>query len=404
MPQEMNENEARRARILELLGTFTAWPKPEGGMTVAEVLDALKAHPGDLHVPARRTILRDLKILGGPRGPAFDENAKPAAPNARQKQVLADLKPDVVVHSERLVWWAGGNPRYFGYRSDRGAALAEDFETFADRALAPYAAALLPPEAARKHEADLVARERATKGTAIAFERWRKRVADRAMLRHAALAIDAGVREAVYLALYRSKQLSFEYASRAGAPTKAHTVQPLGLVLDIGRTTLVACAVGAKNDAVYKYHLHRMRSAVALDEPVDAACDARFDMGRYLASGDVDFPVKRRDERIEIEAVLLSPDVSRGIVEDEPLGDNQVIAEEADGALVVRAEAVDTWALRRKLLTYLPYVVFRKPSPLVPPYDPLDRGRARHAGEVDAQRLFAPATDARTGGEGGRSA
>jgi len=391
MPKGKDEAEPRRTRILELLGTFTAWPKTEGGMTAKEVLGRLVAHPGDLHVPGYRTIERDLDALAGPRVPGFDENAQPAAPNPRQRQVLADLAPGAVVHSERLVWSTRGNPRYYGYRPDRGAALVEDFETFADKVLAPYANALLPPEAAQALAADLAARVRKTKGTAREFERWKQRVADRAMLRHASLAIEPDVRAAVYRALYQAKLLEFTYASRAGAPVKTHKVQPLGLVLDIGRTTLVACTAGAKTGAVYKYHLHRMQSAAALEERADAARDAAFDMGEYLASGDVDFPVSRDEakRRLEIEAVLLSPEVSRGILVDEPIGEDQTIVEEEGGALVVRAHAVDTWAHRRKLLTYLPYVVFRKPNPVVPPYDALDLGRARHAPEAAAQELFA---------------
>ena len=91
---------------------------------------------------------------------------------------------------------------------------------------------------------------------------------------------------------------------------------------------------------------------------------------------------------LEVEAVLLSEKVSRGILEDEPIAPNQQIVEEG-GALVVRASAIDTWALRRKLLTYLAYVVFRKPDPLIPPYEELDSGRAKLADEHVRQRLVA---------------
>ena len=383
MPKGRDEKAKRQQRILAVLGTFTNYPHG-GGMTVSQIIEAL----GEVETDARkRSVQRDMNELAGPRGPLFDSNAKPALPNERQAQILRDAQPDIVVHGERQVWYAGDNPRYYGYRADKGAALESDFRGFADYDLRHYAAMLLPPEVARTHIASVEQSYRGAKGLTKELLRWRSRVADRAMMRHAARRIDEAIRAAVYLALYRSKMLEIAYEARKGDPTKTHVIAPLGLVLDIGRTTLLARRPG-KTSAIYKFHLHRIREATALEENIDPAIDDAFDMSAYLESGDVDFNVSG-SSLLEIEAVLLNDKAPRGILEDEPIAPNQRFERDSNGMLVVRATAVDTWALRRKLLTYLPYVVFRKPCPIIPPYDEHDDARARSEALLPEQRIFA---------------
>jgi predicted DNA-binding transcriptional regulator YafY len=389
VPKGKNDKAQRQQRILDLLGTFTDYPENDGGMTSAEMLEALTLKFPQMAAPRLRTVQRDLEELGGPRGPDFSERTNPAAPNDKQRRALEDEAPDAIVHHARRVWYTNGIPTYYGYRPDRGSALLSDFRSFADYDLRHYVALLLPPEAAKPHLEAVEAAARKRGGTAKQFERWRQRVADRTMMRQAEHAIDSGIRAAVYEALYLGKLLQLRYAARKGDEERVHRIAPLGLVIDIGRTTLLGRTFGKRGltHALYKFHLHRIREAMALDESIDPAVDGAFDMQAYLASGDLDFKVSG-NRTLDVEAILLSEKVSRGILEDEPIAPNQQIVEEG-GALVVRASAIDTWALRRKLLTYLPYVVFRKPDPLIPPYAELDAGRAKLADEHARQRLVA---------------
>ncbi len=109
--------------------------------------------------------------------------------------------------------------------------------------------------------------------------------------------IKPDVQRAVYEALLNSRQIRIAYHKRGAEGPVEYTVHPLGLV-QRGPVTYLVCTLFHYQD-VLLLAVHRILSAVMLDEPVNYPKD--FDLDRYIASGALNFG---NGEQIRLEAIF----------------------------------------------------------------------------------------------------
>jgi len=166
-------------------------------------------------------------------------------------------------------------------------------------------------------------------------------------------AIADDVQNQVYDALLRNRRIAITYNPRGQNGEKEYEINPLGLVLKDGITYLV-CSMWDYPD-IRLLTLHRMLEAQALDKP--ANIPDGFNLDAYIASGELDFAV---GGMIKLK-VLFARDAAFHL-DERPLSDDQTIAEQEDGRMLVTATVQDTSELRWWLLGFGDQVEVLKPA------------------------------------------
>jgi len=156
-------------------------------------------------------------------------------------------------------------------------------------------------------------------------------------------AIAADVQNQVYDALLRNRCLAITYNPRGQEGKKEYEINPLGLVLKDSITYLV-CSMWDYPD-IRLLTLHRMQEAQVLDKPV--SIPDGFNLDDYISSGELDFAV---GGTIKLK-VLFSRDAAFHLAE-RPLSDDQTIAEQEGGRMLVTVTVHDTSELRWWLLGF----------------------------------------------------
>ncbi len=168
-------------------------------------------------------------------------------------------------------------------------------------------------------------------------------------------AIDADVQNQVYDALLRNRRLAVQYLPRGQDGGKEYEINPLGLVLKDGIIYLV-CSMWDYPD-IRLLTLHRMQEAQVLDKP--ASAPDGFNLDDYISSGELDFVV---GGTVKLK-VLFSKDAAFHL-DERPLSDDQAIAEQPDGRMLVTATVQDTSELRWWLLGFGDQVEVLEPAKL----------------------------------------
>ncbi len=168
-------------------------------------------------------------------------------------------------------------------------------------------------------------------------------------------AIAPDVQNQVYDALLRDRCLAIIYNPRGQEGEKEYEINPLGLVLKDGLIYLV-CSMWDYPD-IRLLTLHRMLKAEVMDKPV--SIPDRFNLDAYIASGELDFAI---GGTIKLKA-LFSRDAAFHLAE-RPLSDDQTIAEQKDGRMLVTATVQDTSELRWWLLGFGDQVEVLSPAEL----------------------------------------
>ncbi len=147
------------------------------------------------------------------------------------------------------------------------------------------------------------------------------------------------VQEAVYQALLIDRQLLVAYRRKAADRPKTYPVNPLGLVFRDGVVYLV-CTVKRYAD-IRHLALHRMTSAMLLDEPVRRP--EGFSLSRYVKDEQFfSYPVQGRSIRAEL---LFEREAAMHLAE-RPLSRDQRLIPQKDGRVLLRATVRDTLELR----------------------------------------------------------
>ncbi|WP_413674410.1 helix-turn-helix transcriptional regulator [Massilia cellulosiltytica] len=156
--------------------------------------------------------------------------------------------------------------------------------------------------------------------------------------------IDPGVHATLYDALLRERQVTIRYLPRQATAPKEYVVHPLGVV---ARDTVIYLVCTMRNFTdVRQLALHRMRSAIMLDEPCNRP--EGFDLDAYIADGA--FGYSESGDTIQLEARFTS-DAAAHLFE-YPLADDQRIVPDGTGAVRVSATVLDTKELRWWLLGF----------------------------------------------------
>ena len=167
--------------------------------------------------------------------------------------------------------------------------------------------------------------------------------------------IKPDVQRTVYEALLNNRQTRIAYHKRGAQGPVEYTAHPLGLV-QRGPVTYLVCTLFQYTD-VLLLALHRILSAITLDEPVTYPKD--FDLDKYIASGALDFG---NGENIRLEAIF-----SVGAAEhlhETALSADQVIDPLDDEHVRITATVLNTPQLSWWLLALGDQVEVLKPARL----------------------------------------
>jgi len=168
-------------------------------------------------------------------------------------------------------------------------------------------------------------------------------------------AIDVDVQNQVYDALLRNRRLVVTYVPRGQENGKEYEINPLGLVFKNGIIYLV-CSMWDYPD-IRLLTLHRIQNSELLDKP--ATAPSNFNLDAYISSGELEFAV---GGDIQLKALFSSDAVFH--LGERPLSDDQKIAEQQDGRVLVTATVQDTSELRWWLLGFGDGVEVLKPVKL----------------------------------------
>lgn len=169
--------------------------------------------------------------------------------------------------------------------------------------------------------------------------------------------IDQRIMDTVYGALLSEKRFQVRYLPRDAEEPTSYEVNPLGLVVRDAVTYLV-CTLWSYDD-VLQLALHRMQDAEILDKQ-SRRPDA-FDLDAYIAAGHFAAPCS--GETIELE-VLFDADAAYHLRETR-LSEDQVLTDQPDGRVLVKATVPDTGELRWWLLGFGKAVEILQPAGLI---------------------------------------
>ncbi|MDQ6958216.1 MAG: WYL domain-containing protein [Mariprofundaceae bacterium] len=264
----------------------------------------------------QRTIQRDLMRLSDIYPLACDEGGKPFGWSWMEKADVMDI-PGMDSHTALAFWLAG-----------------EHLEPLLPKTTLHQ---LQPHFKTAAHVLDSIP---ADKGAPA----WRGKV--RVLHRGPTLkvpAIAADVEHQVYDALLRNHRFAITYVPRGQEGVKEYEINPLGLVLKDGISYLV-CSMWDYPD-IRLLALHRIQTAELLDKL--STVPLGFDLDAYIASGELDFAL---GGGVQLKA-LFSADAAFHLGE-RPLSDDQTIAEQDDGRMLVTATVQETSELRWWLLGF----------------------------------------------------
>lgn len=169
--------------------------------------------------------------------------------------------------------------------------------------------------------------------------------------------IPESVLNGVYDGLLKNRQLKGLYQKRIDADPKEFIVHPLGLVINDAVIYLVATIWDYTDLRILA--VHRFLSVEVLNNP--AAIPPDFNLDDYIASGAFRMPLM--DEGIIRLKVLFDKDAVMHLYESR-LADNQVLTDQENGDVMLEAEVLDTWQLRKWLLSFGDQVEVLEPKGL----------------------------------------
>ena len=169
--------------------------------------------------------------------------------------------------------------------------------------------------------------------------------------------IDAKILDTVYGALLADRRFQCSYRPRDADEEKDYQVNPLGLVVRDAVTYLV-CTLWDYDD-IKQLALHRIRTAERLD--TQARRPPGFDLDAYIRQGDFSMPFS--DQPIRLEA-LFDADAAFHLRETK-LSKDQVLEDQPDGRVLVKATVQDTGELRWWLLGFGEGVEVMEPPDLI---------------------------------------
>ena len=159
--------------------------------------------------------------------------------------------------------------------------------------------------------------------------------------------------------LLEGKRFRVSYQKRGENKSVSWIINPLGIVLHDRLITLV-CTVGDYHQLkdVRQLQLHRMKEATPLDEP--SLSPDGFTLDTYIAGGAFSYNIGEGTIRLK---ALFEQDAAIHL-EETPLSEDQQLADQSDGSVMVEATVVDTRQLRWWLLGFGGRVEVLKPQGL----------------------------------------
>lgn len=152
---------------------------------------------------------------------------------------------------------------------------------------------------------------------------------------------DPVVQKALADALLADRQIDVVYASAARGRAATYRLHPVGLVLR-GHVTYLAATTGGDSSPLL-FAVHRFKRIEMRLEPV--SLPAGLDLNAALAYGRDQFRSHRQgDDEFALE-LSCEPGLS-ALLEEAPLGADQVLEPLAHGARLLRVTARDSWELR----------------------------------------------------------
>jgi len=145
--------------------------------------------------------------------------------------------------------------------------------------------------------------------------------------------IDDAVQQQVYDGLLRNRKLMVSYKARREARSKEYELNPLGLVFKGGISYLV-CSIKAYTD-IRLLTLHRISQVSVLDKPLSTP--EGFDLDVYIQSGEFGFRLKG-----SIAFKALFSKAAALHLSERPLSDDQTMAAQDDGRVLITANIKDT--------------------------------------------------------------
>lgn len=172
--------------------------------------------------------------------------------------------------------------------------------------------------------------------------------------------IDPKILDTVYGALLADRRFQCIYRRRDADEDKDYDVNPLGLVVRDAVIYLV-CTFWEYNDIkqVRQLALHRIRTAELLD--TQARRPPGFTLDGYIREGAFSMPFS--DQPIRLEA-LFDAGAARHLCETK-LSEDQVLEDQPDGRVLVKATVQDTGELRWWLLGFGESVTVRTPEDII---------------------------------------
>ena len=160
----------------------------------------------------------------------------------------------------------------------------------------------------------------------------------------------------VYEALFSGKQIRVRYKRRDGDEAE-YDIHPLGLVFRESIIYLVATFWNYSDPR--QLALHRFKACTLLEK--DSVAPHDFDLDSYVSSGSFEYGSS------DNELILLKVQFSNGAglhLIEKPLSNDQIVDDQGDGDMIVRATVKDTWQLRWWLLGFGQYATIHEPGSL----------------------------------------
>ena len=172
-------------------------------------------------------------------------------------------------------------------------------------------------------------------------------------------AVDERVQKALADALLADRQVDALYSPGAKGTPRAYRLHPVGLILR-GGTTYLAATRGDSAPASL-YALHRFRSVEVRPEAV--SFQPGFDLDTALKRGRGQFGIAAEGSA-QLKLVLTCDNIIAELLEESPLGPDQLTKRLDHARNELRATVADSWELRWWLLGRGPSVQVMGPAAL----------------------------------------
>ena len=172
-------------------------------------------------------------------------------------------------------------------------------------------------------------------------------------------AVDERVQKALADALLADRQVDALYSPGAKGTPRAYRLHPVGLILR-GGTTYLAATRGDSAPASL-YALHRFRSVEVRPEAV--SFQPGFDLDTAVKRGRGQFGIAAEGSA-QLKLVLTCDNIIAELLEESPLGPDQLTKRLDHARTELRATVADSWELRWWLLGRGPSVQVMGPAAL----------------------------------------